>query len=126
MRINHIELPVSDSQASKRFYIEKLGFKLEGDNDGKYIWLSLGDVTVLLRPGKPQRLPFEQTHNIVLCTDDLGGTHKKLAARGVAMKKGGNVYYIQDPDGHWFQLVDPKQDHSRDDDITGKSPRSIK
>ena len=52
MKLGHTEILVTDPQAAKRFYVEVLGFELEADQGGQFIWVSMGDALFLLRPGR--------------------------------------------------------------------------
>ena len=96
-----------------RYYVEVLGFELVANQGDRFIWVKCGAVEVLLKPG-PGREPqtFEDASCIVLYTDDLDAQRAALTDRGVHTTAHGNCHHFQDPDGHWFQLVDPTEDHS--------------
>jgi catechol 2,3-dioxygenase-like lactoylglutathione lyase family enzyme len=121
MRFGHIELFVKDPVASRYFYTDVLGFKLE-DEQGppgqppRFIWLSHGRTEILLRPGQPQEaVEFHKaTTNFVLYTNDVGATALELQERGLVFRgeDGPGCLTFTDPDGHWFQLVNPGDDHS--------------
>jgi catechol 2,3-dioxygenase-like lactoylglutathione lyase family enzyme len=113
MRIGHVELPVADPLRSLRFYVDVLGFELVDNQADRFIWVHLGGTQLLLRPGPP-RPPGDpdETPNIVLYTEDLAALRAGLANRGLSFERRGACEYFQDPDGHWFQLVDPMEDHS--------------
>jgi catechol 2,3-dioxygenase-like lactoylglutathione lyase family enzyme len=97
-----------------RYYVEVLGFALVANQGDRFIWVQCGESEVLLKPGAHHEpLPFEAAPCIVLYTDDLDAQRAALAARGVEMEQHGNCHHFQDPDGHWFQLVDPREDHSQ-------------
>ena len=116
MQLGHIELFVADPQASKAFYRDVLGFEVVSEQNEKFIWLKLGDREILLRPG---RLHVKTTAyagaatGLVLYTDNLQATADQLRARGLQFKGtdgSDKCITFTDPDGHWFQLVNPK-DH---------------
>ena len=47
---------------------------------------------------------------IVLYTEDLAGTSERLSQHGVGlcdMPGSDRCFAFTDPDGHWFQLVNP-------------------
>lgn len=113
MRAGHIELFVRDPQAAKRFYVDVLGFEaFEEQHGGKIVWLRLGDCEFLLRPGTPPtpECSYQKARmGIVLFTDDLPGTLAALRKRGLQPKgdDGPGCPTFTDPDGNWFQLVNP-------------------
>jgi catechol 2,3-dioxygenase-like lactoylglutathione lyase family enzyme len=113
MRIGHTELFVGDPQASKKFYVDVLGFKVISDQaDGRIVWVALGEREILLRPGTPPASPpeYPKTRSgIVLYTDDLPGTLDRLQSRGLVIngRDADGCAAFTDPDGNWFQLVDP-------------------
>ena len=80
------------------------------------VWVKLGQVEILLRPGDaPPREPsYERAAAaIVLYTNDLLATAKQLRARGLKFEGcdgSDKCPTFRDPDGHWFQLVNPS-DH---------------
>lgn len=114
MRIGHVELPVQDLLASLAFYEGVLGFRLEANQGDRFLWLTSGDVVILLRPGPPRPAGGEDdSPNVVLYTEDLDAAHARLVAAGVSTTLRGTCHYFQDPDGHWFQLVNPGDDHSQ-------------
>jgi len=114
LRIGHLELFVSDVARSREFYERVLGFEVVSVQP-KVIWLKCGEMELLLRPAS--RSPAVATYDrsevgIVLYTDDLARTTRELESRGLQFR-GHNgcdsCPTFSDPDGHWFQLVDPQQ-----------------
>jgi catechol 2,3-dioxygenase-like lactoylglutathione lyase family enzyme len=114
MRVGHTELFVRDPLASRDFYERVLGFEVEAvQHGGKVIWFRMGDRELLLRAGAPPAASADYQHcgkAIVLFTDDLPATMAALSARGLVFRgdDGPNCPTFTDPDGHWFQLVDPR------------------
>ncbi|MCA8911697.1 MAG: VOC family protein [Planctomycetes bacterium] len=113
MRIGHIELFVKDADAAKDFYTRVLGAELVSQQaDGHIVWVKLGDVELLLRPGEPGDSPdiykFARAA-ITLYTDDLDAELAKLKLRGLAFEgdDGPGCPTFRDPDGNWFQLTNP-------------------
>ena len=117
MRIKpgHIEIFVSDPIKSKDFYTDVLGFQVQEIQLEQYVWLNLGSLTILLRPGKEQAasLNYQSTNlGIVLYTDHLEHTQADLIDRGIEFKGtdgSDRCLTFTDPDGIWFQLVDPNK-----------------
>ena len=115
MKIGHIELFVKDTSASKDFFCNVLGFKLEADQ-GVNKWVKLGNMEILLKTGentsnKPNYQSAES--GIVFYTDNLEKKSKELESRGLIFKGtdgSPDCLTFMDIDGHWFQLVNP--DHA--------------
>jgi catechol 2,3-dioxygenase-like lactoylglutathione lyase family enzyme len=116
MKFGHLEIFVSDPQASKHFYQDVLGFELTVDQGGGLYWLQKGAVEILLRPGKPTRTPAryeDAPSSFVFYTDDLQATMQELQQRGLVFRgtvDSEKCFTFTDPDGNWFQLVNPN-DH---------------
>ena len=117
IRVGHIEVFARDPLGeARRFYEQVLGFEVvavQGDN----VWLKLGEVEVLLRPAVGEVVPATAYDGaragIVLYTADLPGEMARLVARGLRFDGADGsdkCPTFRDPDGHWFQLVDPN-DH---------------
>jgi catechol 2,3-dioxygenase-like lactoylglutathione lyase family enzyme len=113
MRLGHIEVFVSAPLASRVFY-ERLGFVHEETQGGRFVWLSSGEVKILLRPGRRAPVPAaygEASSAIVLYCDDLEAAMARLRAAGIEFSGtdgGASCPTFRDPDGNWFQLVDPR------------------
>ena len=56
IRAGHIELFVKDPAASREFYEKVLGATVADVQNGEFVWLALGGLVLLLRPG-PRRHP---------------------------------------------------------------------
>jgi len=121
MRIGHIELFVNDTQRSKTFYAETLGFEIVA-LQGEYVWVKCGDTEILLRPGGPKPHPVTSVaygftapsgpgQAIVLYTHELDAVVENLREKGLLLLAGADgpadCLAFTDPDGHWWQLVDP-------------------
>jgi catechol 2,3-dioxygenase-like lactoylglutathione lyase family enzyme len=112
MRLGHFEIFVADPVGSLPFYRDALGFELEEVQHGKFVWLKAGSTVLLLRPGAnaPQLDAYQRAPiALVLYTDDLAAATTRLQSNGVAIRgdDGPGCLTFCDPDGHWFQLVDP-------------------
>lgn len=116
MNLGHIEIFVKDPLKSKEFYKDVLGFTVEDIQKDKYVWLIKGGTEILLRPGKNHlQINNYQSTNIglVLYTEDLDDAVKELTSKGLKFKGtdlSEKCLTFTDPDGNWFQLVNPK-DH---------------
>ena len=117
MNLGHIELLVKDPATSKKFYVDVLGFTLiEEQGGGSFVWLKSGDSLILLRPGNgaPESPEYSSgSTGLVIYTNDLGKTKDELESRGLEFKGtdgSDSCLTFTDPDGNWFQLVNP-EDH---------------
>lgn len=116
MRLGHIELFVTDLDRARRFYVDVLGFELQETPPGSGTWLRCGNTELLLRQGRrcaPAPTYQAASSAIVLYTKDLRNATRTLNARGLRFSGtdgSENCLTFADPDGNWFQLVDPN-DH---------------
>ena len=116
MKFGHIEIFVTDPHKSKCFYQDVLGFELTVDQGGGYYWLQKGLIEILLRPGNPPKATngYKSAHSgIVFYTDNLETTMQELQQRSLVFRgtvDSDKCFTFTDPDGNWFQLVDPN-DH---------------
>jgi len=115
MRLGHTEIFVKDPAAARAFYEDVLGFEVTAVQGGKFVWLEKDGREFLLRPGrKAEGAPEYQGTNValVLYCDDLEDTMQELIDRGLSFRgnDGSEVCpTFTDPDGNWFQLVNPSE-----------------
>lgn len=110
MRLELIQVPVSDVDRAKAFYVDQLGFNADHDHQvsdelrfvqltppGSACSISLGDGLTTMAPGSVQGLQ--------VVVDDADAVHDALAARGVAVSDvqefpWGRFVFFNDPDGN--------------------------
>jgi uncharacterized glyoxalase superfamily protein PhnB len=114
-RISVVSVPVSDQQQAKSFYTETLGFELLADSpfgEGQR-WIQVGPkgtATSITLVTWFETMPAGSTKGIVLECDDLDGTYRELAARGVQFDgpvqdaPWGRFATFDDPDGNGWVL----------------------
>lgn len=112
MRIGHVELFVRDTEKSKKFYADVLGFEIIAEQPGGMVWLKLEEMEVLLRPGKTHLAGSsyaEAPIAFALYVKDLGKAMAVLGRRGLEFTgdDGEGCPTFRDPDGHWFQICNP-------------------
>src|SRR5271166_662410 len=115
MKLGHIELFVKDPLKSKEFYTTVLGFGLVDVQADKYVWIDTGSISILLRPGTgddTKSTYADTTVGLVLYVEDLDRVAQELTARGLEFHGNDGsprCLTFTDPDGHWFQLVNPQE-----------------
>jgi len=123
-KLEVVVVPVSDVDAAKKFYVEQLGFQLDGDSEpmpgfrvvhmtppGSNCSVVVGPVTY--DPGAP---PAERAR-YQLVVRDLAAARAELATRGVEMgepqqidaRDGGTFAFFTDPDGNPWALQEVRQ-----------------
>ena len=118
---------VTDMEASLRFYVDGLGFKMkhrwipsaaERNPEGKirWCWLQLGEAGIMLQEYLPERRPKETLGTGVsvcfICEDALA-LYREFKARGIQTRQRpfvGNrlwVVSVADPDGYRIDFESP-------------------
>ena len=116
LKLGHIELFVKNPMKSKDFYIDILGFELVVVQENQFVWVKSGEIEILLRAGTSaaESETYQSAKaGLVLYTDDVNATANVYRERGLIFKGTENsdsCLTFTDPDGHWFQLVNPNQD----------------
>lgn len=89
--IKFAELPVVDQDRAVNFYTEKLDFKVAQDepykDDWRWIELALPGAQTHILLIEQKVAPDPDTPQLVIITDDVEATHRKLSARGVEFTK---------------------------------------
>jgi catechol 2,3-dioxygenase-like lactoylglutathione lyase family enzyme len=114
MRLELIQVPVSDIDRAKAFYVEKVGFNADHDHQvseelrfvqltppGSACSVALTSGTHQMRPGSVEGLQ--------MVIDDAESSRQELAARGVEVSDvqvfpWGNFVFFKDPDGNGWAL----------------------
>jgi catechol 2,3-dioxygenase-like lactoylglutathione lyase family enzyme len=121
MRLELIQVPVSDIDRAKAFYVEKVGFNADHDyqvsEELRFVQLTPpgSACSVALTSGTHQMRPGS-VEGLQLVIDDAESSRQELAARGVEVSDvqvfpWGNFVFFKDPDGNgWaLQAVPPRQ-----------------
>ena len=120
---------VSNMEASLRFYVDGLGFKMtrwwipdstQGDYklEGKIVWcwLELGEAAIMLQEFLPERQPKEPMGtgvNVCFQCQDSLALYREFKARGIQTRNRpfvGNqlwVVPVTDPDGYRLEFSSP-------------------
>ena len=114
MRIELIQVPVSDIDRAKAFYVEKVGFTADHDHQVSYE-LRFVQLTppgsacsIALTSGAHQMKPGS-IEGLQMVVDDAEASRKELAGRGVEVSDvqtfpWGSFVFFKDPDGNGWAL----------------------
>ena len=121
MRLELIQVPVSDIDRAKAFYVEKVGFNADHDyqvsEELRFVQLTPpgSACSVALTSGTHQMRPGS-VEGLQMVIDDAESSRQELAARGVEVSDvqvfpWGNFVFFKDPDGNrWaLQAISPRQ-----------------
>jgi catechol 2,3-dioxygenase-like lactoylglutathione lyase family enzyme len=117
-KIDHLQMNVADVEASKNYFIDKLGFKLHSVIPGEGVFVVSNDILIgffdaadyaKVHGGQPA--PLGITH-IGFEVDDVEKEQDELASRGVEFRRrptvnlgtGRMISGFRDPDGFMWQL----------------------
>jgi catechol 2,3-dioxygenase-like lactoylglutathione lyase family enzyme len=114
MRLELVQVPVSDIDRAKSFYVEKAGFIADHDhqvNDElRFVQLTPpgSACSIALTSGAHQMAPGS-VDGLQLVVDDAEASRQELAARGVDVSDvqvfpWGSFVFFKDPDGNGWAL----------------------
>jgi predicted enzyme related to lactoylglutathione lyase len=114
MRVELIQVPVSDIDRAKAFYVEKVGFNADHDHqvsdELRFVQLTPpgSACSIALTSGAHQMTPG-CIEGLQMVVDDAEATRKELAERGVDVSDvqefpWGSFVFFNDPDGNGWAL----------------------
>ncbi len=114
MRIELIQVPVSDIDRAKAFYVEKVGFNLDHDHqvsdEVRFVQLTPpgSACSIALTSGAHQMAPGS-IEGLQMVVADAQASHKELSERGVEVSDvqefpWGTFVFFKDPDGNGWAL----------------------
>ena len=119
-RFTHFNFNVLDLERSLAFYRQALGLVPVREKEAavgsfKLVYLVDGvsdftlELTWLRDRSDPYDLGDEEFH-LAFHTDDFDAAHEKHAAMGCICfeNPGMGIYFIQDPDGYWIEIIPRK------------------
>lgn len=120
IEFNHFNFNVLDLDKSIAFYKEAIGLEVVREKnaaDGSYRIVYLGDgrtgfrleLTWLAEVTQPYNLGDEEFH-LAFVTDEYDAFHKKHEEMGCICFENPSmgIYFINDPDGYWVEIVPQK------------------
>lgn len=114
MRLELIQVPVSDIDRAKAFYVDKVGFVADHDHqvtdDLRFVQLTPpgSACSIALTSGAHQMAPGT-IEGLQMVVDDAEASRAELAARGVDVSDvqvfpWGSFVFFKDPDGNGWAL----------------------
>jgi catechol 2,3-dioxygenase-like lactoylglutathione lyase family enzyme len=114
MRLELIQVPVSDIDRAKTFYVEKVGFTADHDHqvsdELRFVQLTPpgSACSIALTSGAHEMKPGS-IEGLQLVVDDAQASRNELAGRGVDVSDvqvfpWGSFVFFQDPDGNGWAL----------------------
>lgn len=120
-RFNHFNFNVLDLQRSLTFYKEALGLepvreKLASDGSFKIVFLGdrATDFQLELTYMTDRTTPYdlgEQEFHLAFKVDDYAAAFEKHKAMGCVCFENPSmgIYFIEDPDGYWIEIIPEKR-----------------
>ena len=117
MRLELVQVPVSDVDRAKTFYVEKLGFNADHDHQVsdrlRFVQLTPpgSACSIALTSGAHQMNPGS-IEGLQMVVEDAEASRRELAGRGVEVSDvqtfpWGTFVFFQDPDGNSWALQAP-------------------
>ena len=114
MRIELIQVPVSDIDRAKAFYVDQVGFIADNDHqvtdELRFVQLTPpgSACSIALTSGAHQMAPGS-VEGLQMVVDDAEASRQELAGRGVAVSDvqvfpWGSFVFFKDPDGNGWAL----------------------
>jgi catechol 2,3-dioxygenase-like lactoylglutathione lyase family enzyme len=114
MRIELIQVPVSDIDRAKAFYVEKVGFNADHDHqvseELRFVQLTPpgSACSIALTSGAHEMTPGS-VEGLQMVVDDAAASRQELADRGVEVSDvqvfpWGSFVFFKDPDGNGWAL----------------------
>jgi catechol 2,3-dioxygenase-like lactoylglutathione lyase family enzyme len=114
MRLELVQVPVSDIDRAKAFYVEKLGFSADQDHqvtdELRFVQLTPpgSACSIALTSGAHQMAPGS-VDGLQMVVEDAEASHRVLADRGVDVSDvqvfpWGSFVFFKDPDGNGWAL----------------------
>jgi len=118
---HHFNFNVKDLDKSLEFYVDLLGMKEKRRNENKekgftIVFLEDGSTGFLLEltwlRDHPEAYDLgEQEYHLAIVTDDFAGAYKKHKEMGIIVydNQDMGVYFLEDPDGYWIEVIPAKR-----------------
>jgi predicted enzyme related to lactoylglutathione lyase len=114
MRIELVQVPVSDIDRAKAFYVEKVGFNADEDHqvtdDLRFVQLTPpGSACSIALTSGAHGMAAGSIEGLQMVVDDAEASRQELAERGVEVSEvqvfpWGTLVFFNDPDGNRWAL----------------------
>ena len=114
MRIELIQVPVSDIDRAKAFYVDKVGFNADHDHqvtdELRFVQLTPpGSACSIALTSGAHQMPPGSIAGLQMVVDDAQASRDELARRGVEVSDvqefpWGSFVFFEDPDGNGWAL----------------------
>ena len=116
--IRHIALFVRDLDASRRWYCDLLGFRVDWEPDAENLYLTSGADNLALHKASPEKVADWRAQRLdhfgfaIRTMEEVDAWAAHLRASGVELAKepkthrdGARSFYVRDPDGNVIQFI---------------------
>ena len=120
-RLELLQVPVSDVDRAKAFYVEKAGFNADHDHqvsdEMRFVQLTPpgSSCSIAIGTGLGPAMAPGSLQGLQLVVDDIQAAHAELAGRGVEVSEvqefpWGSFVFFSDPDGNGWavQAIPPR------------------
>jgi len=120
-RLELLQVPVSDVDRAKAFYVEKAGFNADHDHqvsdEMRFVQLTPpgSSCSIAIGTGLGPAMAPGSVQGLQLVVDDIQAAHAELAGRGVEVSEvqefpWGSFVFFSDPDGNGWavQAIPPR------------------
>ncbi len=114
MRIELVQVPVSNIDQAKAFYVDKVGFNADHDHqvtdELRFVQLTPpGSACSIALTSGAHQMPPGSIDGLQMVVEDAEASRKELAERGVEVSDvqvfpWGSFVFFQDPDGNGWAL----------------------
>ena len=109
-KVSHLVLPVADVKKSREWYVDKLGFKFEGEHGGAVRLTDQANLTIFLIQ-TPDSLAGQRI-TLTIQVDSVDRKYEELAKQGVEFASSPRLQFwgygaeVRDADGYMNHLWD--------------------
>jgi predicted enzyme related to lactoylglutathione lyase len=121
-RLELVQVPVSDVDRAKAFYVDKVGFNADHDHqvsdEMRFVQLTPpgSGCSIAIGTGLGVDMEPGSQKGLQLVVDDIEAAHRELAGRGVEVSEiqhmpWGSFVFFSDPDGNGWavQAIPPRR-----------------
>jgi predicted enzyme related to lactoylglutathione lyase len=118
-KLELVQVPVSDVDRAKDFYVEQVGFNLDHDHrvsdELRFVQLTPPGSGCSISMGPPSEMAPGSLQGLQIVVPDIEAAHAELSGRGVEVGEiqdlpWGSFVFFKDPDGNGWavQQVQPR------------------